>query len=89
MVKDNVVEEIERLRKQPGKDLAIFGSSDLALTLIPMNLIDEYRIAVNPVILGSGKSLFKGLNRRVKLELLKTRTLQPGNVILYYKPIRE
>ena len=83
--KENVVEEILKLKQQPGKDLAIFGSSELASTLIQHGLIDEYRIMVNPVALGSGKSLFKGLKERLNLKLLKTQTFSSGNVLLYYK----
>ena len=86
LVKENVVEEILKLKQQPGKDLAIFGSSNLALTLIQHGLIDEYRSVVNPVVLGSGKSLFKGLRERLHLKLLKTQTFCSGNVLLYYKP---
>jgi dihydrofolate reductase len=86
LVKENIPEEVARLKKQPGKDLIIFGSSDLSVTLILSGLIDEFRIMVNPVILGSGKSLLKGLPEQLHLKLLKTRTLRSGNVLLYYQP---
>lgn len=89
LVKENVAEEIAKLKQQPGKDMAIFGSSDLALTLIPHGLIDEYRIMVNPVVLGNGKPLFKGLNDRLQLNLVKTKTFRNGNVLLYYRPMGE
>jgi dihydrofolate reductase len=82
----NIPDEINKLKQQPGKDIAIFGSSDLALTLIPFGLIDEFRILVNPVVLGSGKPLFKGLKERLKLKLIKTKTFISGNVLLYYIP---
>ncbi len=49
-------DELAKLRQQPGKDIAIFGSSDLTVSLLPMGLVDELRIMVNPVILGAGKS---------------------------------
>ena len=62
LVKENITEEISKLRQQPGKDLIIFGSSDLAATFIQHGLIDEYRIMVNPVVLGNGKPLFKGIH---------------------------
>ncbi len=89
LVKENVAEEILKLKQQPGKDMAIFGSSDLAVTLMKHGLIDEYRIMVNPVVLGSGKPLFKGLNDRLQLNLVKTRTFRSGNVLLYYKPFHK
>ena len=89
LVKENIAEEITKLKQQPGKDLAIFGSSDLALSLIQMDLIDEYRIIVNPVVLGNGKPLFKGISEKLKLKLLKAKTFSSGNVILYYQPDRK
>jgi dihydrofolate reductase len=88
LIKENIGEEILKRKGQPGKDMILFGSSDLAVTLAELDLIDEYRIMVNPLILGSGKSLLKGSKQRLKLKLLKTRTFQNGNVLLYYQPER-
>jgi dihydrofolate reductase len=79
--------EIVNLKQQPGKDIAIFGSSDLSLNFIPNGLIDELRILINPVILGDGKPLFKGLKEKLKLKLLKTKTFNSGNVLLCYEPV--
>jgi dihydrofolate reductase len=59
LIKDNIAEEISKLKQQPGKDLVIFGSPGLAQTFIQLDLIDEYRLTVNPVVLGSGIPLFK------------------------------
>ncbi len=87
LVKEHVAEEISELKQQPGKDIAVFGSSDLAVSLLEMGLLDELRIMVNPVVLGSGKSLFKGLHERLKLNLLRTQQFQSGNVLLYYEPV--
>ncbi len=87
LVNENIAEEVSKLKQQPGKDLAIFGSSDLALTLIQHGLIDEYRIIVNPVVLGNGKPLFKGIKNRLNLKLLKTKVFRSGNVCLYYEPV--
>ncbi len=86
LVKENIVEEVRRLKAQPGKDIFIFGSSDLSLTLIRHDLIDEFRILVNPLLLGSGTPLFKGLQERLPLRLLKTRTFRNGNILLCYQP---
>lgn len=87
LIKENIIEETASLKKQPGKDLAIFGSSDLAVSLIPHGLIDEFRIMVNPVVLGRGKPLFQGLKDKLKLRLLKTRTFRSGTAMLYYQPV--
>jgi dihydrofolate reductase len=88
LVRDDFVQEISNLKQQPGKDMIIFGSSDLAVTFIEHGLIDEYRIMVNPVVLGNGKTLFKGLQNKLDLQLLKTRVFASGNVLLYYTPTR-
>ena len=77
-----------QLKQQPGKDLIIFGSSNLAASFTDMGLIDEYRIMVCPVVLGEGTALFKGIQERVKLKLLKTRVFGNGNVLHYYAPER-
>jgi dihydrofolate reductase len=88
LLNDNIAETISALKLQPGKDIAIFGSSDLVVTLIQMDLIDEYRIIVNPVVLGSGKPLFKGIHEMLNLKLLKTKTFNSGNILLYYQPTK-
>lgn len=88
LVKTNFVEVVTGLKQQTGKDIAIFGSSDLAVTLMAHDLIDEYRVMVNPIILGAGKTLFKGIQSQVNLKLIKTRTFKSGNILLYYEPRR-
>lgn len=85
LVKKNVHKEIAKLKHQPGKEIAIFGSSDLAASLAQKGPVDEYRIMVNPVILGEGKPLFKGADK-LGLKLIKARTFRSGNVLLYYQP---
>ncbi len=86
LVKGDAAAEVARLRQQPGKDLFIFGSADLANALIQKNLIDEYRLMVNPVVLGSGKPMFGHLGQPLKLDLINSRTFQNGNVLLVYRP---
>jgi len=86
LVRGNIVDEVSKLKRQPGKDIAIFGSSDLAIPLIPAGLIDEYRLFVNPLFLGSGKTLFEGLNSRLNLKLLKNVVFKSGVVGLFYEP---
>jgi len=86
LVKDNIEEEIKNMQKQPGKDMAILGSGSIMSEFAQHGLIDEYRIMVNPVVLGSGNPLFKDIKDRLYLKLLKTRTFRNGNVLLYYEP---
>jgi dihydrofolate reductase len=82
----NRAEQLTTLKQQPGKDMAILGSSDLTVSLLQMGLVDELRIMVNPVVLGSGKSLFRTAGERISLKLLKSRPFNSGNVLLYYRP---
>lgn len=66
--------------------MAIFGSSNLTVGLLQMELVDELRIMLNPVVLGAGKSLFSTADKRIDLKLLKSRPFDSGNVLLYYQP---
>ncbi len=86
LVSTDAAAEVARLKQQNGKDMAIFGSSDLAVSLIPHKLIDEFWIIVNPMVLGNGKPLFQGIGQRLKLKLVKSKAMRSGNVILYYQP---
>jgi dihydrofolate reductase len=86
LVRGDAADEVARLKEQPGGDMIIFGSSDLAASLAPRGLIDEYRIMVNPILLGEGKPLFRGLSGDVPLTLLQARTFGNGNVLLSYAP---
>jgi dihydrofolate reductase len=85
LIKDNVAAEIATLKQQPGKELAIFGSANLTASLMRMGLVDELRIMINPVILGQGTALFKGIHDKVDLKLSNTRVFRNGNVMLYYQ----
>jgi dihydrofolate reductase len=82
---DDVPGTVARLKRDSAKDIFLFGSADLAATLIPRGLIDEFRIALNPVILGGGTPLFKP-GEKVKLKLVDSRPLSTGAVLLRYVP---
>lgn len=88
IIKENIAEEVSNLKNQPGKNIAIFGSSDLSLTLIKHNLIDEFHIIVNPVLLGGGKTLFEGINERINFRLIESKVFKSGNVLLKYQTKR-
>ena len=88
IVKENIEQEILNLKKQPGKDMAVFGSANLLSALVQMDLVDEHRVMVNPVLLGNGNPLFKSMEARVNLRLLQSRTFKSGNILLYYEPVR-
>jgi dihydrofolate reductase len=81
----NIVEEIARLKTQPGKDLSV-GGATIASALMPLNLIDEYELYIQPVVLGSGTPMFQALDHRLNLQLIETRTFHSGVVLLRYQP---
>ena len=85
MFSADVAETVARLKRDSAKDLFLFGSADLAGSLIPHRLIDEFRIALNPIILGGGTPLFKP-GEKLRLKLLDSRPLSTGIVILRYVP---
>ena len=89
VIKDHIAEEITKLKQQPGKDMALFGSANLMATLMQLDLIDEHRIMLNPLVLGKGIPLFQGLKDPIKFKLVDTRTFRSGNILLYYQPERK
>ncbi len=86
LVKGDAVSELKKLKEQPGKDLLILGSADLSKTFTSHNLIDEYRLMVNPIVLGKGGALFYPNGASLKFKLLNTKAFGNGNVLLYYQP---
>jgi len=88
LVRADLVEEIGKLKTQPGKNLEV-GGADLASTLIKLGLIDEYHVFIHPVVLGSGTPFFPSLDKSINLRLVETRTFGSGVVYLRYKPDKE
>jgi dihydrofolate reductase len=78
------VEEIRKMKQQPGKDMVALGGSTLVSSLMNLGLIDELRLMVNPIILGGGKTLFKDVNERYSLKLIRAKPLKSGKVSLTY-----
>lgn len=85
----DITEAIAELKRQPGKPLALFGSSTLTTHLLTEGLVDEVRVMVAPVLLGAGRSLFAGLDGGAPLDLLRVTTFRSGNVLLCYRPLPE
>lgn len=80
------IQEITALKNQPGKNIAIFGSNMLAVSLMKHKLIDEFRIMVNPTAIGVGTPLFHGLTERVNFDLQDVSHYKSGNTMLIYTP---
>ena len=88
VIKQNVVEEIAKLKQQPGQDILIEGSATLVQTLMEASLIDEFRFMVHPVIAGGGKRFFKDGMDITKLKLVESKPISLGIVLLTYEPTR-
>lgn len=88
LVNENAVPIVSKLREQTGKEIGIFGSSDLSVSLLEASLLDELRIMANPIVLGKGKPLLQGLKTRIKLRLTKEKKFGSGNVLLYYSLVK-
>jgi dihydrofolate reductase len=84
LIKENASAEISKLKAQGGRDMYLFGSANLAETFINDNLFDEYRIGIAPVILGSGRPLFRQGISSKNLSLVSTQQLLTGGVVLKY-----
>ena len=87
LIKDNIAEEIQKLKLQPGKNFIVAGGATVAQTFASLGLIDEYLVVVHPVILGKGKLLLKDIKVRQNLKLIGTRTFNSGAVELMYSKI--
>lgn len=85
LIEGSVAEEVSRLKEQPGQNLLIYGSADLVNALMQHGLVDEYRLMVFPVVLGSGKRLFADRTETKALELVDSKTTGSGVVVITYR----
>ena len=86
VISKDVLAEVRKLKEQPGKDIGIFGSNHLCVSLMAEGLIDEFQIVLNPVAFGAGTTLFEGLPAKVNFTLTSSRQFKSGAVLLTYKP---
>ena len=85
LINDNIVEEVNKLKKKPGRDIWLYGGSSLITTFISLGLVDEFRLSVHPIILGEGKPLFIDINKRINLQIVETKKFSSGVVQLIYR----
>ena len=86
LIGENVAEEISELKRQPGKDIVISGSGTLVRSLLEDGLIDELKLMIHPIVVGSGKRLFEEGEKQTALELVDSKTFSTGVVYLTYRP---
>ncbi|GIN62339.1 hypothetical protein J27TS8_23320 [Robertmurraya siralis] len=85
LINDNIVEAVNKLKKNPGRDIWLYGGSSLITTFINLGLVDEFRLSVHPIILGEGKPLFIDINKRINLQIVETKKFSSGVVQLTYR----
>jgi len=84
LIKGNIKTEVEKIKKERGKDIGLFGGAELTTSLMNLGLVDELSLAVYPVLLGGGKPLFNNIKDRIKLTLADSKTYSTGVVSLTY-----
>jgi dihydrofolate reductase len=87
LLKSDLAAEVKKLKAEPGPDMAILGSGSIVSQLAAAGLLDELQLVINPLALGSGRSLFSSLTQRLDLKLTRSRTFNNGNVMLCYAPL--
>jgi dihydrofolate reductase len=88
VIDDDVVNRIAALKQDDGDDILVAGSRTLVQTLFANDLVDEYRLMVFPIVLGSGKRLFGDSETATTLQLVSSQALESGTMILTYEPAR-
>jgi dihydrofolate reductase len=86
LVSSNIVEEVKKIKNEPGKEIWLYGGASLITTFLNLGLVDEYRLSIHPVILGAGKPLFSDIKQRLGLKLINTKKFSSGVVQLCYHP---
>ena len=89
LVRGNIAEEITEMKAQPGKNLLLYAGAEIVSTFVQLGLIDEYRLRVHSVVLGSGKPLFKDIEDGANLKLLSAKSYKNGAVLLDYQPVKK
>ncbi len=87
LVKGDLVTEVRKMKAEPGEGMAILGSGSIVSQLAPEGLIDEYQIALIPIVLGKGRTMFDGIKEKLTLRLAKSRAFANGTVVLWYEPL--
>jgi len=83
-INEHILEEVNKIKQRPGKDIWLYGGASLITTFIHLGLVDEFRLSVHPVVLGEGKPLFADIKQRLHLKLSHSRTFSSGLVQLIY-----
>lgn len=86
-ISGDMAQEMAKLKQQPGQDMVVYGSGSIVQQLTKLGLVDEYRLIINPVVLGRGKLLFADVHDRIILKLVEAKAFPSGGVALTYRPL--
>ena len=89
VIKENIIEEIKKLKQESGKNMTILGSGSIVTQFADNGLIDEYEFMLDPVALGDGTPIFKNISHNLELKLTGTRTFKSGVILLSYQSIKK
>lgn len=87
LIKRDIIEEIKKLKQLPDTNMTILGSGSIVTQCAEQGLIDHYQLMIDPVVIGEGTPLFKGISNKLDLRLINTKTFESGVVLLTYQPI--
>jgi dihydrofolate reductase len=88
LLQGDVAKAVTELKEQPGKNIVVLGSGELVQTLMQNDLVDEYGLMINPILLGSGKRLFREGSAKLPLKLVRSMTTSTGVIVATYEPQR-
>jgi dihydrofolate reductase len=86
LLKGDLAAEVRNLKQEPGPNIVVMGSGSVVAQLAEAGLIDEYQIVLNPIVVGSGRTMFEGVKRKLPMKLASSRAFGNGNVVLFYEP---
>lgn len=86
IVRGDAVQAVKGMKESSAKELTVLGSASLLRQFSESGLVDEFQFMLDPLVLGEGRSIFKGVKHRLNLKLVSTRTLSDGPVLLYFRP---
>ena len=86
LLKGDLAAQVRKMKSEPGPEMVILGSGSIVVQLAQEHLIDEFQVAVIPIVLGKGRTMFDGIKEKLPLRLTKSRAIGNGNVVLNYEP---
>ena len=86
LLSGDIISKIRKMKSEPGKDMTILGSGTIVSQFVDAGLIDSFQIMIDPVVLGNGKALFNGVQTKMVLKLVSSKTFKSGVVLLNYEP---